>query len=521
MSEYLNSILVEKQNQVAVSEREIPQATLQQKLDPSFIPLSLPTHLASQKKKKHLGIIGEIKKASPSEGIVIGDLNVCTLASQYIVGGVSGISVQTEPKWYGGSLEQLMMVRGVIDSQGLPIALIRKDYIFSNYQILESVVAKVDSIVLAVALLRQIWPMTKGLRGQLTQLLEFARTLGIEPIVEVQDKQEAEMALDCGAKVITINQESLTESQCIELIYFIPIGTEVLVSGKNLTNYSMSKFLSAKANFFTLGTQLMLAENPTRAIAFLSRQTPLIKICDITQIVEITEFACHPGITMIGITFSKGNNSVTLSQAKKIRKYLGPSPVEPDGKSLYQWLPPGDALIYWIQETRRRQSYPLVVGVFTGGQTAQEINDLAEMAEIDLIQLPMAKDKEGFTLPHFCRPIIQEFHPPTPLEITDNLEVCRKMEMGKVINTIPLFCQSSHLDGSASSQDVCSCPWVKSYKSKMHSLVSCSAEKEHLALTISHLRPWMINLTQGLNLDKHQIKDSKLVNKTIETIQNL
>ena len=518
-SQYLKTILNDRQNTVSKSERDQPFDTLQAQIDPCFQPLSLYDHLVQHKRQKKIGIIGEIKKASPSEGVIQGNVNVSCQAAQYIVGGAVGISVLTEPKWFGGDISHLNMVRKVIDSQGQPTILLRKDFIFCKYQILESLVAKSDSLLLIVSMLRLIWSETDELLEHLTQLLQFARQLGMEPLVEVFDSEEIELSIKAGAKVIGINNRNLNTftldtSRCTELIGSVPIEIEVVVLSGIQSVSSTLPFLEARANFFLVGTHLMLSDCPSREVAVLSQRKPLLKICGITNFKDIMQLGHNPGIGMMGLVFAESKRQISTSFAKKIRKYLGPSPIGQSKDSLYEWLPSQDALIYWIQESRRRQSYPLLVGVF-GDQSQEEINQIAEDAELDLIQLHGKPSSGEYELSSFCRPVIKALS--ISVDETDPSQVWKRVRRYIDQNCLLLF--DTIKDGQMGGTGV-SFPHhlLREFQSKTHPIIAGGLHAGNLRKVMKDMCPWMVDMSSGLEISGSMGKNLRLVDEVIRIL---
>ncbi|KAI0031223.1 indole-3-glycerol phosphate synthase, partial [Vararia minispora EC-137] len=145
-------------------------------------------------------LMAEIKRASPSKGNI--DLNVVApqQARIYALSGASVISVLTEPTWFKGSLLDMRLARAAIDTLPYRPAVLRKDFIFDPYQILEARVHGADTVLLIVAMLSV---------GQLGDLYAFAQCIGMEPLVEVNSAEEMTIALELGARVIGVNNRDL------------------------------------------------------------------------------------------------------------------------------------------------------------------------------------------------------------------------------------------------------------------------------------------------------------------------
>jgi indole-3-glycerol phosphate synthase len=148
-----------------------------------------------------MAVIAEVKRASPSKGDIAPGLDAVAQAMKYATGGAAGISVLTEPTWFKGTLADMAGVRAAIDSMGAARpAVLRKDFIIDEYQVIEGRVHGADSVLLIVASLTD---------ERLAALMDCSRDLGMEPLVEVNNSEEMQRALASGASVIGINNRDL------------------------------------------------------------------------------------------------------------------------------------------------------------------------------------------------------------------------------------------------------------------------------------------------------------------------
>lgn len=159
-----------------------------------------------------LAVIAEVKKASPSAGVIARSFNPIEIAEDYELNGANAISVLTDRKFFRGDLEHLTDVRSAVS-----LPLLRKDFILDELQILESVANGADAILLIVAALSQ---------AELVALLRAAKTSQLDALVEVHTGEELQRALDAGAKIVGINNRNLatfevdlgvTEKLCREI----------------------------------------------------------------------------------------------------------------------------------------------------------------------------------------------------------------------------------------------------------------------------------------------------------------
>ena len=154
-------------------------------------PLPFRGHLQAD----GVSLIAEVKKASPSKGVLTDDFDPIRLALEYQNGGASAISVLTDEKFFQGSLDHLRRVK---HDTSLPV--LRKDFVFDPYQVVEARAAGADCILLIVSILDD---------GALTTLADLATTTGMSVLVEVHDANEVHRALDAGAELIGINNRDL------------------------------------------------------------------------------------------------------------------------------------------------------------------------------------------------------------------------------------------------------------------------------------------------------------------------
>lgn len=188
----LESILVGVREDLAAREAVTPLSEI--KARAADAPKALP--VLQILREPGVGVIAEVKRASPSKGQLAGIADPAALAKLYAAGGARAISVLTEQRRFGGSLADLAAVRAAVD-----IPVLRKDFIVSPYQVHEARAYGADLVLLIVAALDQ--PVLHG-------LLERVESLGMTALVEVHTEAEADRALEAGAKVIGVNARDLT-----------------------------------------------------------------------------------------------------------------------------------------------------------------------------------------------------------------------------------------------------------------------------------------------------------------------
>ena len=154
-----------------------------------------PRDAESRLREPGVGVIAEVKRESPSKGRLAEIENPAQLSRDYEAGGARWISVLTEQRRFGGSLDDLRAVRCAVD-----IPVLRKDFIISSYQLWESRAYGADVVLLIVAALDE---------NALVSLIERTRSIGMTPLVEVHDEAEVDRAVDAGATIIGVNARNL------------------------------------------------------------------------------------------------------------------------------------------------------------------------------------------------------------------------------------------------------------------------------------------------------------------------
>ncbi len=202
-------------------------------------------------------MICEIKKASPSKGIIREDFDPLTISQQYDAGGADMFSILTEPHFFMGDLEYIPMVRRF---SGVPI--LRKDFIIDEYQILEALVYGADIILLIAKALSQT---------ELKSLLDYTRHIGLEALVEIHDKEDLTKAIFAGADIIGINHRNLETfemdmSLSAKLIPMIPNGKIIVAESGITTHEQVLELSKLGVDAFLVGEHFMRQEDITAEV---------------------------------------------------------------------------------------------------------------------------------------------------------------------------------------------------------------------------------------------------------------
>lgn len=210
-------------------------------------------------------LIAEVKKASPSKGVIRADFDPVAIARAYHAGGASCLSVLTDETYFQGSLSFLSAIR-----EAVPLPLLRKDFLIDPLQVYEARIAGADAVLLIVAALPS--------PARLAEMRHVAELLGMDALVEVHNAEELEMAAASGATLIGVNNRDLRtfevrlETTLDLLPYFPPHAVAVAESGI-FTREDVRRLHAAGARAVLVGESLMRADDITGATrALLGRE---------------------------------------------------------------------------------------------------------------------------------------------------------------------------------------------------------------------------------------------------------
>jgi len=247
----LNRIVADSRLELESRKRNLPLGELRQRALAQEPPLDLSAALSGNELK----IIAEVKKASPSRGVICPDFDPLAIARTYAANGASAISVLTETKHFQGNLNYLTQIKDTLGKAKLP--LLRKDFIYDPYQIYESRACSADSLLLIVAILTLT---------QLEELLGLSHELKMRCLVEVHDETELDIALKSQAKIIGINNRNLknftVDMATTEFLRsHIPTGITIVSESGIKTRADMDKLRKWGINAALVGEALMTAPN--------------------------------------------------------------------------------------------------------------------------------------------------------------------------------------------------------------------------------------------------------------------
>lgn len=378
-------------------------------------------------------LMAEIKRASPSKGPISMSANAAQQALTYALSGASVISVLTEPTWFKGSLLDMRLARQAIDALPNRPAILRKDFIVDEYQIAEARLHGADTVLLIVAML----PIHR-----LKALYGYSLSLGMEPLVEVNNAAEMGHAISLGAKVVGVNNRNLhnfevdmgTTSRLADMVKEKDI---ILCALSGISSHEDVKlYVEQGVNAVLVGESLMRAKDTsafirdllgwpeTQGAADEDSSAPLVKICGIRSLQE-AQVAVEVGADLLGLMFvPTSKRHVPIDEAIRISHavrslrlenitdesllHLSKLSVSSSSNENIKNAP-------WFTHHSQRLSSslpphharPLLVGVFQN-QPLEFILEIASTVQLDIVQLHGNEPLHWAN--HIPVPVIRVFH---------------------------------------------------------------------------------------------------------------
>ncbi|CAG8627644.1 1114_t:CDS:1, partial [Acaulospora colombiana] len=485
---------------------------------------------------KYPAIFAEVKRASPSKGNIDIFVNAAEQALTYAKAGASVISVLTETKWFKGTLNDMRQVRDVLSTISNRPAVLRKDFIMDTYQIMEARLYGADTILLIVALLSD---------EKLTELYKFSKSLGMEPLVEVNNEEEMLRAVKLGAKVIGVNNRNLhtfdVDMNTTTLLAEMVPDDVVLAALSGITGREdVIGYLEQGVGALLIGEALMKSDDKRafiREILALEEPlklpvdesvTPLVKICGISTVEAAVE-ATDAGADFIGLIFTKSRRQISIDRALEIVTYLrelqlekGHEPNSKDGTSQKHLLSEQhDWFKLHAERINKNPRKPLVVGVFQN-QSLDEIIKIVDFLKLDLVQL---HGDEPLDLAKFIPvPVIKAFHIDekfsNPVIVTQPGYNAFCLLDTKV--TVSEYSKEQHQGGAGVTFDWKIALDIKSSVSRdvggkngFPLILAGGLTPDNVIEAIKVVKPWCVDVSSGVETDG--VKD---LNKIREFIKN-
>lgn len=258
----LKKILDRKYEEISERSAQVTIPQLVEKAGSASAPRGFAAAIAAKIAAGQSGVIAEIKKASPSKGVIREDFDPAAIAQSYEKGGACCLSVLTDMDFFQGADEYLKMARS---ASSLPV--IRKDFIIDEYQIYEARAMGADCILLIVSALSE---------QQLNQLHEVARSLGMDVLIEVHDEAELDIALKLDNPMVGINNRNLHSFEVslentYQLLSKIPADKIVITESGIHSPADVAAMRQHHVNAFLVGEAFMRSEEPGERLAEMFR----------------------------------------------------------------------------------------------------------------------------------------------------------------------------------------------------------------------------------------------------------
>ena len=406
--------LVEAQKLVPSQRPEDLQAAYDLDLSPPLI--SFPDRLKQSPFK--LSLMAEIKRASPSKGII--SLSTCAPAQArtYALAGASVISVLTEPDWFKGSIDDMRAVRQALAGMPNRPAVLRKEFIFDEYQILEARLAGADTFLLIVKMLDT---------ALLERLYKYGQSLGMEAVVEVNTTDEMEIAVKLGSKVIGVNNRNLTTfdvdmDTTNRLMEMVPAGTTLCALSGITGPQDVEPYLKTGVGAVLVGEALMRAKDTTKFISELlggnsekikSRTSEhlAVKICG-TRSADAAKAAIEAGADLIGMILVTGRKRcVNTETALAISQTVHNTPKAMSSHVKSSAAGTEKAVSFFEHKGAYALQHPsraLIVGVFQN-QPLDYVLEQQRLLNLDIVQLHGQEPLEWASI--IPVPVIRAFKP--------------------------------------------------------------------------------------------------------------
>ena len=404
---------VTAQKQIPSQRPEDLQAAYDLDLSPPAINLAERLRQSPFK----LSLMAEIKRASPSKGVI--SLSACAPAQArtYALAGASVISVLTEPEWFKGSIDDLRSVRQALSGMPNRPAVLRKEFIFEEYQILEARLAGADTVLLIVKMLD---------KETLTRLYKYSQSLGMEPLVEVNNVEEMEVAVKLGSRVIGVNNRNLTTfdvdmDTTTRLVGMVSEGTILCALSGIAGPQDVEPYQENGVGAVLVGEALMRAKDTAKFIVELlgggeevvkpaAKRKLLVKICG-TRSAVAAKVAIEAGADLIGMILARSRKRcVSTETALEISKVVQETP-----KYAQSRLAPGQAQAkatsFFEHTAAHHMQHPsraLLIGVFQN-EPLEYILEQQTLLGLDIVQLHGSEPIEWSNL--IPVPVMRAFKP--------------------------------------------------------------------------------------------------------------
>lgn len=419
--------------------------------------------------------ICEVKKASPSKGIIAEHFPYFDIAKEYEVAGAAAISVLTEPDFFKGDKKYLQEIASTVK-----IPVLRKDFIIDEYQIYQAKVWGASAILLICACLDV---------PTLTKFRELADSLGLSSLVEAHDEHEVQMAIDCGARIIGVNNRNLKDftvdvQNSVRLRNLVQDDV-IFVSESGLeTPEDIQVLRDNNIGVALMGETFMRSPNKVEKLAYLygpTYYTPKVKMCGISK-VETIPAVVEAKPDYMGLVFASSKRQVTVDQAKTLVEELHKQYTKRYNNGAEQ----------------SNDDEIKTVGVFVN-ETLDNLVSIATEANLDVVQLHGDED-EAF---------IQSLKGRTNVEIWKAVQIRSSTDAEAWIDSSAdmLLFDAYHKDERGGTGEVFDWSYLDEFERPF--MLAGGIDSTNVARAIRTVRPYGIDISSGIETDG--VKDDEKI----------
>ena len=436
-------------------------------------------------RQQDFNFICEVKKASPSKGIIAEHFPYLDIAKEYEVAGAAAISVLTEPDFFKGDKKYLQEIASTVK-----IPVLRKDFIIDEYQIYQAKVWGASAILLICACLDV---------PTLTKFRELADSLGLSSLVEAHDEQEVQMAIDCGARIIGVNNRNLKDftvdvQNSVRLRNLVQDDV-IFVSESGLeTPEDIQVLRDNNIGVALMGETFMRSPNKVEKLAYLygpTYYTPKVKMCGISK-VETIPAIVDAKPDYMGLVFAPSKRQVTVDQAK----------------ILVEELHRGYAKKYGSDTEHDKNGTIKTVGVFVN-ETVENLVTIANEANLDAVQLHGDED-EAF---------IQSLKERTNVEVWKAIQIRSAADVEKWIDSSAdmLLFDAYHKDERGGTGEVFDWSSLDAFERPF--MLAGGIDSTNVARAIRTVRPYGIDISSGI--ETNGVKDDEKITAFTKIVKSI
>ena len=436
-------------------------------------------------RQQDFNFICEVKKASPSKGIIAEHFPYLDIAKEYEMAGAAAISVLTEPDFFKGDKKYLQEIANTVK-----IPVLRKDFIIDEYQIYQAKVWGASAILLICACLDV---------PTLTKFRELADSLGLSSLVEAHDEKEVQMAIDCGARIIGVNNRNLKDftvdvQNSVRLRNLVQDDV-IFVSESGLeTPEDIQVLRDNNIGVALMGETFMRSPNKVEKLAYLygpTYYTPKVKMCGISK-VETIPAVVEAKPDYMGLVFAPSKRQVTVDQAK----------------ILVEELHRGYAKKYGSDTEHDKNDTIKTVGVFVN-ETVDNLVTIANEANLDAVQLHGDED-EAF---------IQSLKERTNVEVWKAIQIRTAADTEKWIDSSAdmLLFDAYHKDERGGTGEVFDWSSLDAFERPF--MLAGGIDSTNVARAIRTVRPYGIDISSGI--ETNGVKDDEKITAFTKIVNSI